>query len=152
MRQLAARRPSAAISPAAKRALALLCVAAAALALAACGSTVSTASFKGEQHAVAQAIANLQSDATASEQKKVCANDLAASVVSRLGGSKGCEKALKAQLAEIDSLEASVKSIQIAAGGSAATATVKSTYAGKSRTGSVSLVKEGKSWKIAAVR
>jgi hypothetical protein len=138
--------------PVAKRSLAVLCALALTLALAACGSTVSTSSFKGESHEVAQAIANLQTDATAGDQKKVCANDLAASVLSGLGGQAGCEKALKTQLAEIDNLEASVKSIQIASGATTATASVKSTYAGKSRTASVSLVKQGKAWKVSAVR
>jgi hypothetical protein len=138
--------------PAAKRVLALLCAPLLALAMAACGSTVSTSSFKGEQHGVAQAIANLQSDATAGDEKKICANDVAASVVASLGGKKGCEKAIHAQVAEIDNLEASVKSIQIAAGAKTATAKVKSTSAGKSRVGTVSLVKEGRSWKVAAVQ
>jgi copper chaperone CopZ len=136
---------------AAKPTFALLCVALLALAIAACGNTVSTSSFKGESHEVAQAIADLQSDATAGDQKKLCANDLAATVLSGLGGKKGCERTLKTQLAEIDNLEANVKSIQIAPGAKTATATVKSTYAGKSRTASVSLVKEGGAWKVSAV-
>jgi hypothetical protein len=135
-----------------KRVLALLCAPLLALAVAACGSTVSTSSFTGEAHGVAQAIANLQSDATASDQKKLCANDFAASVVSTLGGEKGCERAIKAQVTEIDNLEASVKSIQVAAGGKTATARVKSTYAGKSRVGNISLVKEGSNWKVASVQ
>jgi hypothetical protein len=138
--------------PTPKRVLALLCAPLLALAVAACGSTVSTSSFTGEAHGVAQAIANLQSDATASDQKKLCANDFAASVVSKLGGKQGCEQAIKTQVAEIDNLEASVKSIQIATAGKTATARVKSTYAGKSRVGSISLVKEGKAWKVASVQ
>jgi hypothetical protein len=135
----------------AKPTFALLCVPLLALAIAACGNTVSTSNFKGESHEVAQAIANLQSDATAGDQKKLCANDLAAAVLSRLGGQKGCEKTLKTQLAEIDNLEANVKSIQIAPGAKTATATVKSTYAGKSRSAGVSLDKEGGAWKVSAV-
>src|SRR5271157_4592949 len=85
------------------------------LSLAACGSTVSTSSFKGEEHEVAQTVANLQADSTAGEQSKICANDLSQPVVSKLatvtglGGKKGCEKAIKDQLAEIDNLELSVK-------------------------------------------
>jgi hypothetical protein len=135
--------------PAVRRTFALLCLSLASLALAACASTVSTSSFKGEQHAVAQTIADLQTDATAGEEKKICANDLAANVVSKLGGKKGCEKTIKTQLTEIDSLEVSVQSIQIAAGGKTAIAHVKSTYAGKKRAGTVSLVKEPKGWKLA---
>ncbi len=132
----------------AKPSLALLCLPLCAVAVAACGSTVSTAAFKGEQHAVAQTIANLQADATASEEKKICTSDLAAPVVTRLGGKKGCEKAIKNQVAEVDSLEVSVQSVQVAAGGASATAKVTSTYGGKKRPGTISLVKEGKDWKV----
>jgi hypothetical protein len=139
------------VQPAARRTLALLCLALAPLALAACGSTVSTSSFRGERHAVAQAIADLQTDATAGEESKICKDDLAASVVAKLGGRRGCEKTIKTQLTEIDSLEVSVQSIGIAAGGATATAHVKSTYAGKKRAGAVSLAKERTGWRITAI-
>ena len=138
------------VLPAARRTLALLCPLGLALTLSACGSTVSTSSFSGEQHAVAQVIANLQADATAGDQKKLCANDFAAAVVAKLGGKKACEKTIKTQLTEIDSLELSVQSIQLAPGGATATAHVKSTYSGKKRAGTVSLVKEAKGWRITA--
>jgi hypothetical protein len=131
-----------------RRASVLLCLPLLAVTLTACGSTASTAGFKGERHDAAQTIADLQSDATAAEQKKICANDLAAALVSRLGGSKGCEKAIKNQLAEVDNLEASVKSVTIAAGGKTATAQVKSIREGRTVTSAVSLVKEAGKWKI----
>jgi hypothetical protein len=120
-----------------------------ALALGACGSSVSTSSFKGEEHEVAQGIANLQSDATAGEQKKVCERDLARAVVTRLGGAKGCESALKEQLAQIDNLQVEVKSIKIT--GSSATATVHSTYSGKPTDSRLALVKEGGKWKVSGL-
>jgi hypothetical protein len=126
----------------------LLCLPLSALLLSACGSTVSTSSFKGEQHEVAQAISNLQADATAGEQKKICADDLAAGVVARLGGTKGCETAIKNQLAEVDSLEVSVQSVHLSAGDRSATADVKSVHEGKTRPSTVSLVKEGGKWKL----
>ena len=125
-----------------RRAFALLCLPVSALALAACGSTVSTAGFKGQQHEVAQTISNLQADATAAEQSKICADDLAASVVSKLGGAKGCEAAIKSQLAQVDSLEVSVESVKLAPSGTTATAQAKSIHEGKSRASAVSLVKE----------
>jgi hypothetical protein len=128
---------------------ALLGVPLAALALAACGTKVSTSSFKGEQQLVAQTIANLQSDATAGEEKKICADDLAAAVVTRLGGAKRCESTIKSQLSEIDSLEVNIQSIKIA--GAGASASVKSTYEGKTRPTTVSLVKEAGKWKIAGL-
>lgn len=133
-----------------RRPLALLCLPVSALALAACGTTVSTAGFKGAAHEVAQTVSNLQADATAGEQGKVCARDLAAALVTRLGGTKGCEAAIKSQLAQVDSLETSVESVKIAADGQNATATVKSVHEGKSRPSGVSLVKEGGKWKVSA--
>jgi hypothetical protein len=134
-----------------RRLLALLCLPLCALTLSACGSTVSTANFKGEAHEVAQTISNLQADATAGEQKKICGDDLAAAAVSRLGSVKGCEEAIKKQLAEIDSLEVSVQSVKLASGNSTATAAVTSIYEGKKRPSTVSLVKEGGKWKISAL-
>ncbi len=134
-----------------RRPLALLCTCASALALTACAKTVSTAGFKGAEQEVAETIKNLQADATASEQKKICANDVAASVVTRLGGTKGCEAAVKSQLTEVDSLELTVQSIKLAPTGTTATASVKSVHEGKSRASTVSLVKEGGKWKVASV-
>jgi copper chaperone CopZ len=134
-----------------RRAFALPCLLLSTLALTACGTTVSTAGFKGEQHEVAQTISNLQADATAAEQSKICADDLAASVVRKLGGTKGCEATIKSQLAQVDSLEVSVKSVQVATDASTATAQVKSIHEGKSRASAVSLVKEGGKWKVSGL-
>jgi hypothetical protein len=121
------------------------------LALSACGTSVSTSNFKGEEHAVAQAVANLQSHATANEQGKICSNDLSAAVVARLGGKSGCEEAIKTQVSEIENLELTVESVKIAPGGKTATVQVKSTYKNKPRLGTLSLVKEGGSWRIAGL-
>jgi hypothetical protein len=133
------------------RPLALLCLPLSALALAGCGNTVSTASFKGAQHEVAQTIANFQAAATAGEQKKICTEDLATAVVARLGGTKRCEAAIKSQLTEVDSLEALVESVTLGPGGKTATAQVKSVHEGKKATSTVVLVDEGGKWKISAL-
>jgi copper chaperone CopZ len=134
-----------------KRVASVVCAPLLALLVSACGASVSTGNFKGEEHEVAQAIANLQSDATAAEPAKICQNDLAASVVSRLGGRSACEKAIKNQLTEIDSLEASVQSIKIDHATNTATATVKSTYGGKNKLAPLLLVKEGGKWKVSSL-
>jgi hypothetical protein len=100
--------------------------------LSACATTVSTSGYKGEAKGVAEAIKNLQSDVTAAEQKKVCNNDFAASVVKSLSASSGgCQQAVKKQLAEIASFEVDVQSIQITSPGRTASAKVKSKYSGK---------------------
>jgi hypothetical protein len=134
-----------------RRSFTLLCAPLCAVALSACASTVSTTGFSGAKRDVAQTVANLQADATAGEQKKVCENDLAAATVTRLGGAKGCEKAVKEQLKEVDSLEVTVQSVVLAKGETAATAQVKSIHQGKSRLSALALVKEGGKWKISGV-
>ena len=134
-----------------RRLLALLCAPLPALALVACTSAVSTSSFHGVEHEVAQTVANLQADATSNDPKKICANDVSQAVVARLGGIKGCEAAIKRQLNEVDSLELSVQSVQVASDGATATAHVKSVHEGKSRAGTVSLVKEDGRWKVSGV-
>jgi hypothetical protein len=134
-----------------KRSGALLLAVALSLTAAACGTTtVTTGNFKGESHAVAHAIAEFQTDATNGDQKKVCHNDLAQSVQERLKSSGGCERAVKSQLQQIDNFNMTIGSIKLLST-STATATVASTHSGKSRVSTLQLVKEGKSWKLAAV-
>ncbi len=96
-----------------RRALALSCLPLCALAIAGCATKTSTGSFSGTEKTVAQPIADLQSAVTAGEQKKICAEDLSASVVTSLGGKKGCEAAIKEQVAEIDGTEAEVEPVQV---------------------------------------
>jgi len=142
-----------------KRIGAPLCATVLALGAAGCGTaSTSTSAFKGEQHEVAQAIANLQSDLTSSSQKNICTKDLAASVVAGLrsaagcgtGAAAGCEAALKKQLTEIDNLELAVDSVTVTSGGSEPTAKarVRSIYEGKTRISTLTLVKEGGKWKL----
>lgn len=126
-----------------------LCALALAAAVAGCGTTSSSSSLKGAQHEAAQAVENLQSHASAGEGAKICSEDLAAAVVERLGGRKGCEEAIKHQLAQVDNLEASVQSVKIAANGRSATASVKGTRSGKTALTNVQLVKEHGRWKVA---
>jgi hypothetical protein len=132
-----------------------LAVTACALALAGCASSISTSRFKGEEHEVAQTIANLQSDTSAPDQKRVCENDLAQSIVKQLNQSQGgCERVIKTQQTEIDpGLEVTVESVHITGAPAArtATATVKSTFEGKRRISTLELVKEGGKWKVSGL-
>jgi hypothetical protein len=122
--------------------LALTC----AWAVGACGETVSTNSFKGESRHVAETVSDFQKDATASDERKLCANDLAKTLTKRLGAVGGCQAVVKEQLGQVDALSLTVASIAV--NGATAQARVKSTWAGKSRTSTLSLVKEGSRWKI----
>jgi hypothetical protein len=137
-----------------KRSTALPWVPLLAVGLAACASTSSTAGFKGEEHEVAETIANFQSDATAHDEQKICSNDLASAIVTRLDSAKGgCRQAINNQLDEVDSFELSAQLIRVHATGPhpTATAQVKSVYAGKTRLSTISLVKENGKWKISAL-
>jgi hypothetical protein len=121
-----------------------------AVGLSACAKAVSTSGLKGEAKAAAETIKNLQSDVTAGDEKKICQNDLAKALVTKLDAAEGgCEKAIKDQLTEVDSFEVTIQTVQAAGG--AATAKVKSIYSGKSKAGTLSLVKEGGKWKISAL-
>ncbi len=130
--------------------LPLLAAALLALGLAACGGAVSTSGFKGEAHAVAQRISDLQSDVTAANEQKVCEEDFSSAVRARLSTAGGtCKQALKRQIGSIDSYELTVK--QIAVKGATATATVQSTWSGKLRLATFELVREGRSWRISGL-
>jgi hypothetical protein len=126
---------------------ALLCAPALALTLAACGEAVSTGGFKGESHNVAQTLSNFQKDATAGDQVKLCQRDLAAKLTSGLKGAGGCQSKLESQLKQVDALNLTVESIVVK--GASAQARVKSTWSGKNRITTLSLVREGARWKIA---
>jgi len=134
-------------------------------ALAGCASSVSTSSFKGEQHDVAQTISDLQSDVTAGDEQKVCSNDLAAPLVSELNTvqekrngrsvrravSGRCRRVVKDQLSEVDSTDMKVESVTLAPGAAprSATARVRSVYSGKRRFSTLTLRKENGRWKVA---
>ncbi len=127
----------------------LLTAALLALGLTACGGAVSTSGFKGEAHAVAQRISDLQSDVTAANEQKVCNVDFSRAARARLSTGGGtCKQALKRQLGSID-YELTVK--QVAVRGATASATVQSTWSGKLRLATLELVREGRSWRISGL-
>jgi hypothetical protein len=126
-----------------------------AVGIAACGSSVTTNTFKGEEHEVARAISNLQADASAGDQQKLCKEDLAGSIVGVLSRARGgCNQAIKNQLAEIDNFEVSIHAVHVTGTGPhlTATATVKSIKAGKTRPSTVTLVKEAGRWKVSGLQ
>jgi hypothetical protein len=145
---MSAKAPGAYLKPTAT----LAALALVALAVAACGTAeVSTSGYKGEAQAVARRVSAFQSDATASDQKKLCENDLAATVKASLRTASGnCESALKHQLSQIDTLELKIKSIEVK--GNTAKAHVQSTWSGKTKESTLALVKEGGAWRIATLQ
>jgi hypothetical protein len=134
----------------ARRVIAVLCAPVLATGATACGSTVSTSSFKGERQQVAQAVADLQSDAVALEAKKICNEVLAKARVAQLNAAPGgCKQAIEQQVKQIDNYDTTVEAVAIV--GKTATAKVKSTYAGKKAIQALTLVKEGGKWRISGV-
>ncbi len=130
-----------------KHALALLCTPLLAVGVSACASTTA-GTFKGEPKAIAQTISDLQTEATAGEAKKICANLLSSAVTARLRSAPGgCTQTIKDQLSQVDTLELTVQSI-LPKSATSASAQVKSTYAGKAKISKVDLVKEDGQWKI----
>jgi hypothetical protein len=131
-----------------KRALLLPCAPLLALGVSACASSTTPSSFKGEERAVAQVVADLQSYGTAGEAQKICTKLLASTVTARLrSATGGCKQALKSQLSQVDTPEATVEKVKLQ-GTTGATAEVKSVYAGRATLSNVTLVKEGSAWKI----
>jgi Putative lumazine-binding len=127
-----------------------LCSVALAAGLGACGETASTSNFKGESHNVAQTVSDFQSDASTGDQRKLCENDLASALATRLESAGGCQAVLKSQLRQIDALNMTIESIAVT--GATAHARVKSTYSGKNRITTLTLVREGSRWKISGVQ
>jgi hypothetical protein len=132
--------------PAAALAAALLC--------SGCGSSGSSSagSFTGVKHDVAQTIEDLQTAGKNSNESKICNDLLAPALVRRItqAGST-CKKAVGDALDEADSFDLTVKSVTLS-GPNRATAVVRSTGAGKqNRTDTLSLIKIGPDWKIAAL-
>jgi hypothetical protein len=142
-----AQRRSARLLP---RAVSLLALPLLALGLGACGGAVSTGSFKGEAHAVAQRISDLQSDVTAANEQKICDEDFSRAARGRLSTTGStCKQALKHQLGSIDGYELTVE--KVAVNGDTATAGVQSMWAGKPRLATLTLVKEGGGWRVSGV-
>lgn len=128
----------------------LLAAAALALALGACGSAVTTSGFKGEAHAVAQRISDLQSNISAASEQNICTKDFSRAARARLSAAGNtCKAALKRQLSAIDDYELTIE--KIAVHGRAATAQVRSTWSGKLRNSTLKLVKEGGGWRVEGV-
>jgi hypothetical protein len=120
------------------------------IALAGCAGAVSTGSFKGEAHQVAERIASFQKDAGEGDQRKVCADDLAATLregIARFG--RSCEEAVKEQLKAVEEIAMTVKAVQVS--GTRARAKVESAYWGKACTNELYLVKEGSQWRISGI-
>jgi hypothetical protein len=137
---IAMRRPACAILAA----LALV------LGVSACGGTVTTSSFKGEAHAVAQRISDLQSDITSANEQKICAVDFSRAARARLSThGHSCRKALERQIGAIDDYELTVE--RVAVSGATATARVRSLWSGQQRRHTLRLVKEGGGWRVDGV-
>ncbi len=117
------------------------------IALAGCATTTSTSKFKGESHAVAEVISSFASNAGTADGQTICEQDLSKALKAKLSSSgTSCKSAIEEQLHEVDTFSLTIESISVA--GNQASAKVSSTISGKPKPETLTLVKEGKSWKI----
>jgi len=117
------------------------------------GGTVSTSGLSGAQKEIASTISNFQSDAQDASASKICANDLAASIVQSLStGGHTCESAITSQLKVVDSFNLSLATNAIKVNGNTATVVVQDTQAGKTtHLDTLTLVRSGSTWKISGL-
>lgn len=130
------------------RALALPLLAA--LAVAGCGtaSTTSAGKFSGESKNVAQTVDDLSSAARKSDEKAICTQLFARSLVQQLNsGSSTCQKTVGTQIDSADDTTLTVNAVKVA--GSNATATVTSKFDGHNQKRTLKLVRENGGWRIA---
>jgi hypothetical protein len=141
-----------------------LAVAIAALALTGCSVAKKQAKsdFTGTKAQVAATLATLQSAAKAADQNKICTQVLSAALVKSYGGAKGCPDRVSAILDDVDPTELQMKPVvnknkpgdqsAITFGPGArptsATARIQSGSGKHPQIGTVSLVKQGNSWRI----
>ncbi len=141
----------------ARRPLAVVLVAAAALAAgcgAQAGSDVSSASFREpERQAVSAAVRDFSDAARKRDYKQLCSDYLAAPLVKQLDDAKGtsrCPDQLELSLRDVDKTELAVRDVRIS--GTDAVALVQPTGTGEvEEQARFTLVKEGPRWKLSGV-
>jgi hypothetical protein len=114
------------------------------------GSSTKVSNFRGDQRAVAQAVVDFQSAANDSDEQRICGDLLAKALASRLAAhGRGCPAAVHEAIRDADSLDMTVQSVQV--NGPRATARVKLETGKKDRTTTLTLVREGGTWRIAGL-
>jgi hypothetical protein len=136
-----------------RRLIPLAAVLAAALALAACGQTESSAEkFRGEEKRVADVIEDLQSAGEKKDADKICNDILSRSLVQQVrAAGSDCASEMDKTIKDADDFELEVQAVTVR--GTTATARVKGN-AGKDRRDPVrtfSFVKESGQWRATAL-
>jgi hypothetical protein len=125
-----------------------------ALALGACGQTQQKSSvgdFKGDERAVAQAVEDLQSAGQSHDGNKICEQLLARELVRTIEQASGgnCRKVVDDALQDADAFGLTVQKVAIS--GTTATVTVRSDAGKQKRTDQLSMVRDGRNWKVSAL-
>jgi hypothetical protein len=116
----------------------------AALAVAGCGAQSSGGTFEGEEKAVAEVFSDLGDAGQKSDERRVCRQLLAQDLVQKLGD---CNAKIDDALKSSDSFDVTVEEVKVT--GTSAEAEVQTTRGDKDETRTVTLAKEGDTWKIA---
>jgi hypothetical protein len=132
------------------RAVAAICLLAAALAGCGAAPKDSAKDFKGEQQAVAKAIERLETAGSKDKPADVCTKLLSAKLLSALEKQgTNCRTAVKEAFKDADSFDITVEEVKIS--GTTATAKVKYRSLSKDKTATLLLDKEGATWKISSL-
>jgi hypothetical protein len=109
----------------------------------------SSGKFRGAQRLVANTVEDFESAASKGDQDQICRELLAKPLVAEYAQRGGtCEKVVDSVLKDTDSFGLTVESVRIAA--AQATARVKADRGKKDVIRTLTLVKEGPSWRISA--
>jgi hypothetical protein len=124
----------------------------AAFAVGGCGtaSTTSSNKFSGEAKSVAQTVDDLSSASRKSDEKGICTQLLARSLVQQLNsGPSTCLKAIGTQIDSADDATLKVNAVKVT--GANATAVVTSKFSGSDSKRTLRLVRENGRWRIAGL-
>jgi hypothetical protein len=129
----------------------LLVVLALAAALAGCTTQSTTkdssGKFRGDQRLVANTVEDFESAASKGDQDKICRDLLATGLLRQLAQRGGtCEKVVDETLKDTDSFGLSVESVRI--GGPEATVRVKADRGSNDVFRNLTLVRQGRGWRI----
>ena len=111
----------------------------------------STDKFKGEQRLVANTVEDFETAASKGDQDKIC-RDLLAQTLRATYAQRGgtCEKAVDDTLKDTDSFDLTVQRVSIT--GTQAAVVVKADRGKKDIDQSMTLVKQGRGWRISAFK
>ncbi|MDX6689426.1 MAG: hypothetical protein QOG15_883 [Solirubrobacteraceae bacterium] len=134
------------------RTAAVLCALLVAVSAAGCGagSTDSSKGFSGEKRTVAKAVENFEQASRDGNEKRICTELLSGTLLAALKKQgTNCTTAVKEALKDTDSFDLKVKGVTIS--GPRASVKVESGSSSDKKTDTLTLEREGSTWKISSL-